>query len=189
MNILTKILKGFVKKMNSWANDTPLRSFNLGDNVVIAQGIKATFPKKIHFGNHIYIGPNAFLSSQGGLFIASGVVIGPGVSIYTANHRYEGATAIPYDGATVLKSVRIMENVWIGGSVIIVPGITIGEGAIIGAGAVVTRDVPAMAVVGGNPAKVIKMRNEAEYQHLKQQKMVYMQLKRNKQIKYFDIEG
>ncbi|SEW52481.1 hypothetical protein SAMN04488122_4865 [Chitinophaga arvensicola] len=189
MNILTKKLKVFVKKINSWANDTPLHSFNLGENVVIAQGIKATFPQKIIFGDHIYIGPNAFLSSQGGLSISSGVVIGPGVNIYTANHRYEGASAIPYDGATILKPVQIMENVWIGGGVTIVPGVTIGEGAIIGAGAVVTRDVPAMAVVGGNPAKIIKMRNEAEYHHLKQQQLIYMRLKRDKQIKYFYIDG
>ncbi|HVI48415.1 MAG TPA: DapH/DapD/GlmU-related protein [Chitinophaga sp.] len=189
MGILTKKLKALVKKVYHWANDTPLASFKLGENVVIAQGIKATFPQHIQFGNHIYIGPYAFLSSEGGLHIASGVIMGPHVSIYTANHRYEGATAIPYDGATVLRPVRISENVWIGGSVIIVPGITIGEGAIIGAGAVVTKDVPPMAVVGGNPAKVIKFRNEAEYQELKQQDSIYMALKRSKKIEHFSVKG
>lgn len=189
MSILSRKLKTLIKKIYSWANDTPLSSFKPGVNVVIAQGIKATFPERVHFGDHIYIGPGALLSSQGGLYIGSGVIIGPNVSIYTANHRYEGATAIPYDGATILKPVHIKENVWIGGSVMIVPGVTIGEGAIVGGGAVVTRDVPPMAVVGGNPAKVIKMRDEETYQQLKQQQQVYMHLKERGQIKYFETEG
>ena len=47
---------------------------------------------------------------------------------------------------------------WIGSRVIILSGVRIGNGAVIGAGAVVTYDVPPYAVVGGNPAKILKMR-------------------------------
>ena len=49
--------------------------------------------------------------------------------------------------------------IWIGGRVIILPGRKIGKGAIIGVGAVVVKDVPDYAIVGGNPAKVLKFRN------------------------------
>ena len=59
-----------------------------------------------------------------------------------------------------IKPVIIGDDVWIGGRVIILPGVTIGNGAIVGAGAVVTRDVPEYAIVGGVPAKVIKMRTQ-----------------------------
>ncbi|MGM1299845.1 DapH/DapD/GlmU-related protein, partial [Enterobacter hormaechei] len=55
------------------------------------------------------------------------------------------------------KPVTIGDNVWIGGRAIINPGVTIGDNAVIASGAVVTKDVPANAVVGGNPAKIIKM--------------------------------
>ena len=58
------------------------------------------------------------------------------------------------------EPVYIGDDVWIGARVIILPGRKIGEGVIIGAGAVVTKDVPDYAVVGGNPAKVIKFRNK-----------------------------
>lgn len=52
--------------------------------------------------------------------------------------------------------VIIGNNVWIGDKATILPSVTIGDGAVIGAGSVVTKDVPAYCVVGGNPARVIK---------------------------------
>ncbi|PDY18523.1 acetyltransferase, partial [Bacillus cereus] len=55
------------------------------------------------------------------------------------------------------KPVKIGNNVWVGGGAIINPGISIGDNAVIASGAVVTKDVPSNVVVGGNPAKVMKM--------------------------------
>lgn len=55
------------------------------------------------------------------------------------------------------KSILIKSNAWIGMNCIILKGVTIGEGSIVGAGSVVTKDVPDWVVVGGNPAKVIKV--------------------------------
>ena len=61
----------------------------------------------------------------------------------------------------------IGDCVWFGNKVTVLGGVTIGEGAIIAAGAVVTKDVPPLAIVGGNPAKVIKYRNADHYFKLK----------------------
>ena len=57
-----------------------------------------------------------------------------------------------------LKEITIEKDVWIGTQAVILPGVTIGEGAIVAAGAVVTKEVKPFSVVGGVPAKLIKMR-------------------------------
>ena len=87
--------------------------------------------------------------------------------IITQNHNYEG-NKIPYDETYVLKSVEIGDCVWFGHRVIVTGNVTIGEGAIIAAGSVVCKDVPPCAIVGGNPAKIIKYRNIDHYYKLKQ---------------------
>jgi acetyltransferase-like isoleucine patch superfamily enzyme len=57
----------------------------------------------------------------------------------------------------ICKPVRICKNAWIGAGATILPGVTVGENAVVAAAAVVTKDVPANAIVSGNPAKLIKM--------------------------------
>ena len=86
--------------------------------------------------------------------------------IITENHNYEG-DAIPYDSTYIRKDVTIGDCVWFGNRVMIVGGVDIGEGAIIAAGAVVSKDVPPLAIVGGNPAKIIKYRDADHYNKLK----------------------
>ena len=86
--------------------------------------------------------------------------------IITQNHNYEGEM-IPYDNTYIYKNVTIGECVWFGNRVIVTGNVTIGEGAIIAAGSVVCKDVPPLAIVGGNPAKVIKYRDKEHYYKLK----------------------
>lgn len=56
--------------------------------------------------------------------------------------------------------LKIEDDVWIGAKVIVLPGCKhIGKGIVIGAGSVVTKDIPDYAIIGGNPAKIIRYRN------------------------------
>jgi acetyltransferase-like isoleucine patch superfamily enzyme len=65
-------------------------------------------------------------------------------------------------GAEDVRPVVIGQNVWIGSGGIILSGVTIGDGAVVAAASVVTKDVPANALVAGNPARVIRFLNAAE---------------------------
>lgn len=86
-------------------------------------------------------------------------MMGTDVVVITKNHAFN-QTDIPMmqQGFEDERPVIIGNDVWIGDRVIILPGVHIGDGAIIAAGAVVTKDVPAYAIVGGVPAKLIRMR-------------------------------
>ncbi|WP_445752793.1 acyltransferase [Polaribacter sp.] len=86
--------------------------------------------------------------------------------LITSNHNYEGS-AIPYDNTHICKKIVIEDNVWLGSRVTILGGVTIGEGAIVQACALVHKDVPKGAIVGGNPAIIIKYRNIENYDKLK----------------------
>lgn len=89
-------------------------------------------------------------------------MMGPDVVILLHNHRFD-RTDVPmrFQEFSESEPVIIDDDVWIGCRVTILPGVRIGKGAIIGAASVVTKDVPEYAIVGGNPAKVIKMRKRA----------------------------
>jgi maltose O-acetyltransferase len=63
-------------------------------------------------------------------------------------------------GFEARRPVIIEDDVWIGINVILLPGLTVGRGAIVAAGSVVTKDVPPDAIVGGNPARVIRSRGD-----------------------------
>jgi len=123
----------------------------------------------MEIGDNSYIGPRCFFRCNGGLHIGEGVYFGPQVTIMTSNHNYDTGRTLPYDHENIPRPVTIGDYVWVGASVCIVPGVTIGEGAIIAMGAVVAKDVPPLALVGGNPAKVIKYRDREHYELLKAQ--------------------
>ena len=73
----------------------------------------------------------------------------------------DGKVGAYKDWSNVTSSnIKIEDKVWIGFNSIILKGVTIGQGAVIAAGSVVTKDVPAFTLVGGNPAKIIKKLEE-----------------------------
>lgn len=108
------------------------------------------------------------------LIIGSYCSIGSGASFIMAGnqgHRYDWISSFPFyympeietfcqseDGFKKAGDTIIGNDVWIGSEAMIMPGVKIGDGAVIGSRALVTRDVPPYAIVGGNPAKLIKMR-------------------------------
>lgn len=86
--------------------------------------------------------------------------MGPNVGIYTAGHETSILSRRKY--IEFGHPVKIGDDCWIGGNVVILPGVTIGEGCTIGASSVVTKDIPPFSVAVGSPCKVIKTIPSAE---------------------------
>lgn len=135
-----------------------------GKNVIIGKNSSITY-KNISVGNNVSIGKNAeFICTRAEIKIGDHVMFGPHVFMITGGHRTDiqgrfmdeitNDEKRPEDD----KNIVLEGDNWIGANAIILKGVTIGKGAVVAAGAVVTRDVPEYCIVGGVPAKVIKMR-------------------------------
>lgn len=112
-------------------------------------GITITGWGKVKIGNYFHSGSN--------------------VKIMLGSHDYDNDDKIPYGKKHTTKNVVIDDFVWLGSDVIISGNIHIGEGAIVAIGSVVVKDVPKYAIVGGNPAKVIKYRDIEHFEQLKKE--------------------
>ncbi len=128
---------------------------HVGDNdFLINQPFRCDYGKQISIGKRFFANFNFVVLDEAHVTIGDDCFIGPNVSIYTACHSTDPVER--NSRREWAKPVKIGNNVWIGGSVTILPGVTIGDNVTIGAGSVVTRDIPSNSVAAGNPCKVKK---------------------------------
>ena len=171
-----------MRRFNSHGDGTFTRDQfqTIGEHVVFEAGVRVWHPERITLGDNVYIGHDAmlkayhqntmsiaddtwigqgvFFHSAGGLTIGNRVGVGPFVKVLTSYHGEAGRHIPILASPLELKPVVIHDDVDIGVGTVVLPGVTIERGAQVGAGAVVTRDVPAFAVVAGNPARILRMR-------------------------------
>ena len=126
-----------------------------GEHVNIEKG--ATFHPHVSLEDYSGIGLGAKIPA--GVTIGNDVMMGPDCLMFTSNHRIDD-TSVPMrtQGFTPIDPIVIEDDVWIGARVTIMGGVHIGTGSVIAAGAVVTHDVAPYSIVGGVPAKLIRMR-------------------------------
>lgn len=134
----------------------------MGKDVYIMGSCMIGSPSGIEIGDHVCINHHTTISGIGALKIGSFVMIGPNCNIITANHGFSDSSRPMMFQGVVSGPVEIGDDVWLGANAVILPNVKIGRGAIIGANAVVTDNVPAFAIVGGVPAKLIKYRFSKE---------------------------
>lgn len=130
-------------------------------------------PENIKLGQNIFIGKGVEIFAEGGVEIGDNISLGMEVAIMSTNHNYKNALALPFDNKGLLQKVSLGRNVWVGMRSTIMSGVCIDEGAIIAAGSVVTKSIPRLAIVGGNPAKIIGWRNLDDYERLEKAQQYY----------------
>lgn len=135
-------------------------SFSLGKKSMIKRDAYVIFSKgQLRVGDNSAIGKRCEISLNGGeITIGNCVRIASNVFITNANHAFSKKDTPIMDQEVITRNVIIEDDVWIGHGAIILPGVNIGKGAIIAAGSIVTKNVDAFTIVGGNPARFIKSR-------------------------------
>lgn len=124
------------------------------------EGLHIEAPFHCDYGWNIQVGKNFYANyglivlDVGKVTIGDNVLFGPGVSIYTAGHPIHPDSR--NSGYEYGLPVTIGDNVWIGGSTVVLPGVTIGNNVVIGAGSVVARDLPDNVLAAGNRCQIVR---------------------------------
>ncbi|HKP07118.1 MAG TPA: acyltransferase, partial [Microbacterium sp.] len=143
----------FLSELASIDND----SLRLGDRTYVAAGAYLT--GDLRAGADCSINPYTVI--RGRVAMGDGVRIGAHTSILGFNHSMESGTPV-FRQPLTSQGIEIGDDVWIGSHVVILDGVRVGSHSVLAASAVVTKDVPAGAVVGGNPARFIRWRVEPD---------------------------
>lgn len=108
---------------------------------------------QIKIGDHCSVAYDSFWVAGAAIILKDNVVTGHRVEFYTSDHDPDSPDFSRRDAPIIIE-----DYAWIGSRATILKGVTIGKGAVVAAGSVVTKDVAPFSIVGGNPAKFIKMR-------------------------------
>ncbi len=141
----------------------------IGDNVKIGNNQTWTVTPNLFGKPSLVIGDNSSLNYRTEISVENSVHIGKSCQIAGEVKIFDNNShsIVPGNGRPLSREdvspVIISNNVWIGMRSIILKGVTIGEGAVIAAGSVVTKDVPAMTIVAGNPARIVKNIEKKKY--------------------------
>lgn len=135
-----------------------------GRAVVIGPGCSIAADAFVH--GPVVLGPRVSLNARvsidggaGGIRIGEGTRIATGATLYAFDHGLAPDRPVR-DQPVTSQGITLGADVWIGANAGVTDGVTVGDHAVVGMGAVVTRDVPAWAVVGGVPARVLGDRRE-----------------------------
>lgn len=167
---ILRVLARALQKRNferEWRRRNPHNETKIGDRqfpmevvtvgsgsygTIVIQSLYVTANEKIDIGNFVSIAPNVTF-------------------LLGVNHQLSTATTFPFYSKLIKRSsidaiskgpIVVEDEVWIGTGAMIFSGVRIGKGAVIAAGSIVTKDVPPYAIVGGNPAKLIRYRFSEE---------------------------
>ncbi len=130
-----------------------------GKGVVIYPGVWIAPGRNLDVGDDVDLAKDVLITTSGGVTIGDRTLIGYRTQILSVNHTIPSiGNRFPISGDDP-RPVYIGKDVWIGAGCIITPGVKIGDGAVVAAGSVVTKDVIKNSIVGGVPAKLLKMRS------------------------------
>lgn len=134
----------------------------VGNEVRVGPGVRLIAPQGLVIGDRTRIARDACIDARAGVEIGPNTMIGFESVILSETHRFDDPDRPARDQGMEGRPVRIGANAWLGARVFVLPGRNVGDGAIVGAGSIVTRDVDDGTIVAGNPASLIRKRDERD---------------------------
>jgi len=113
----------------------------------------------LKIGNRTTFGNDCFFGAAGGITIGDDVVAGQYVRFHSENHKYKDMNCLIRKQGVSHKGIIIGNNCWIGSGAVFLDGARVGDGCVIAANAVITKEFPDNSIIGGVPAKLIRIRN------------------------------
>ena len=129
-----------------------------GENILVESSFQCDYGYNIFVGENFYMNHNGVILDAAKVEFGDNVFIAPNCGFYTAGHPIDVEQR--NKGLEYAKPIKVGDNVWIGGNVVVLPGVTIGNNCVIGAGSIVVKNIPDNSIAVGNPCKVIKQINK-----------------------------
>ena len=124
------------------------------DGGFVMPGLTGVCFDRVKLGKGVKIMNNCLMMARGGITIDDNAMVAANAQLISNNDDLHDRELL------ICKPVHIGRNAWVGAGATILPGVTVGDNAVVAAGAVVTKDVAPNTIVGGNPAKLIRVIDE-----------------------------
>ena len=139
---------------NGWFPYPALKRFllrlfgaEIGKGVVIKPCVNIKYPWKLHVGNHVWIGENAWIDNLDTVTIGSNCCLSQGAFLLCGNHDYKSSS---FD--LKISPIVLEDGAWIGAKAIVCPGVVVGTHAVLTVGSVATKNLEPYTINSGNPA-------------------------------------
>lgn len=117
------------------------------------------YGKGLKMGQNSAVGDFTHFGASGGIVIGNDVIMGSYISFHSENHNFQNKEILIREQGVTSKGITLGNNIWVGAKVTFLDGCNIGDNSVVAAGAVVNGHFPNNSIIGGIPAKVIKIIN------------------------------